>query len=118
MNITQENFEQGVKAFQATREEDQLDLVTKVKESLSEAGLGNNLEKFDNDNLIVLAKDKTADVQRHFLNRYWSFQLANASCSDTFEARVSLIPDGTPWDWLKLFNENVIPVCKKYNLPN
>lgn len=115
--ISKDKFQEGVELFNATRADDELDLITKVRGLLTRAGLEGNLINFDNHNLIQMAKDKTSDVQRHLLNRYWSFQLASASADKTFDARFALIPNGSTWDWLKLFEEKVLPVCVEFNLP-
>ena len=115
MNITNEQFTKGVMEYHRERDEFEMDLISEVRNVLFKNNL--NTFAYDNDRLIKMASDKNPDVQRHFLNRYWNFQLATASCDDTFEARFSLIPNGNVSDWLKLFEEKVIPVCVKYQLP-
>lgn len=115
MNISQEAYNNGINLYESNRTEDDFDLISEVRNILSSTGI--SVEKYNNNNMINLAKDKKTEVQRHYLNRYWSSQLANVSCSDTLTARCSLVPNGPIDNWINLFKENVLPICQKYNLP-
>ena len=115
--ISKEHFDRGMDEFHRKRDPQELDLVHEVRVLLNKSNIGDVPNCYDSHDLIKMTSDKTPDVQRHFLNRYWSFQLANASANDTFEARFSLIPNGPVEDWLRLFEEKVLPVCVKYQLP-
>jgi len=117
MNIEAINkFKQNVDAYNAAKPEDDIDLVEEVRNILIKAGLGNRLEAFDNNHFIQEAKGKYSVVQRYLLNRFWGQQLMLTNLP-TAEERYCLIPNGEVSDWLKLFENKVLPFILENDLP-
>lgn len=112
-----EKLTAGVEQFFMPRLENEIDLVSEVRNILIEAGLGNILaDTYDSHHFILEAVNKPSHVQRYFMNRYWNLQLMTIP-SKSIEQRYCLIPNGEISDWLKLFKQSVIPFLIGNNLP-
>jgi len=108
----------GIDQYQRPRELGETDLITEVRNCLISSGLLQNvITAYDNNRFIMEAKDKTSDVQRFLLNRYWSQQLM-LSNSPSIEERYCLIPNGAIADWLSLFKDKILPFVIAHNLPS
>lgn len=107
----------GVDDYHKDRDSDDIDLIAEVREILNKAGLNNKLEEcFENHRFILEAKNRPSKVQRFLLNRYWTQQLLYAK-KQSIEERYCLIPNGEIKDWIKLFNEKVLPFIIDNDLP-
>jgi len=92
-------------------------LVSYVRQSLAAAGLEPELcNHFDNSRFIVALKNLTPEQQRVGLNKFLSLHLTTAPASSINE-RYALIPDGSLNDWVRLFNDVVLPFLVKHRLP-
>ena len=60
----------------------------------------------------------TVEVQRFLINRQWRQILGNVTQESTMDARYCLVDEGPIKDWLRLFEDGVMPIVMKYNLPN
>ena len=110
-------FQQGIEQYNKVRQEGELDLINEVRVALQACGLHQELlTSYETNNYIQLASDKIPEVQRHYLNRFWTIQLLNAKDS-SHEERFCLIPDGKPDDWLRLFKQRIVPFAIKHRLP-
>jgi len=105
------------KYYHEEKNVDDLDLVAIVREMLVEEGLRIEVEEaFDTHRLICGARDKTPDVQRQLLNRYWGMQIHTCRDKDSLPL-TSLIPDGSIRHWLVLFRNDVLPFLVRNKLP-
>lgn len=116
MQTQNEAIAQGAQRYHQGKPDGDLDLVLLVRTLLERSGLQLKLEAYDNDRFIVEAIDKSSDVQRFLLNRYWSQQLMYCSVT-SIEERYCLIPNGTNQDWLSLFESKVLPFVVENDLP-
>lgn len=60
--------------------------------------------------------DQSTANQIVCINRFWRDQLAHLS-ANTLRERESLVDIIVPQDWVRLFNENVLPTIIRYQLP-
>ena len=103
--------------YQATRREDELDLVAIVRERMVQAGLLDKLPyAFDNNRFIQEAIGKPSHAQQYNLNRYFSTQLMAAQ-DDTLVQRYALIYEIRPDEWLNVFDNTILPAIVNFNLP-
>lgn len=106
---------------QLHREDGDVDLVTWVRGLFSKLGYEDQLvECFDSHPDIQKAKDKGPDLQRFYLNQYWSVQLLycqNQSGQSTLDQRSFLTSHGSIADWMVFFENSVFPSIIHYNLP-
>jgi hypothetical protein len=115
--MTYSIFDRGRFDFLAVRNPHDIDLVSEVRRLLVEAGLEPQVvQHFDTHHLMVEAAPKIPEVQRYFLNRYWTLQLL-ASGLDTQDQRRCLLRDGKFTDWLGLFRDNILPFAILHRLP-
>src|ERR1700757_1592214 len=91
-------LQQGFNNFYAPRQEGDIDLVALVREALKHANLNDKIEIYNAHPLIKEAGDKQPAIQRWLLNRYWLIQLITVD-TDSSNARMHLIPNGTEEDW-------------------
>jgi hypothetical protein len=98
------------------RAEGEIDLVAEVRNILISNGLGQNIENYDNNRIIVDAVDKSSAVQRFQLNRFFALQMVMVNANST-EERFCLIPNGDVSDWLVLFKSKVVPFLIEHSLP-
>jgi hypothetical protein len=95
-----------------------IDLVQEVRTRLLNSGLHSKvIEAYDNNRFIVEAENKISDVQRFLLNRYWNSQLMSCN-KPSIEERYCLIPNGEIKDWLRLFEQKVLPFVIENELPS
>jgi hypothetical protein len=117
MNQASQQLANGIEQYFIPRVENEIDLVSEVRQILVNAGLANILnETFDNHHFVKEAINKPSHVQRYFMNRYWSLQLMTVP-SKSIEQRYCLIPNGEIKDWLRLFNQAIVPFLIGNNLP-
>lgn len=62
----------------------------------------------------VRADDQSAEVRE--LNRYWRDQLSRLQ-SSTISARTCLVDNTAPRDWLRHFEQLVLPTIVSHDLP-
>ena len=92
-------------------------LISEVREQLQLCGAGMRIvTHYDNNELILVAKDATPDVQRQYLNRYWHLQLMGLN-ENTINVRFCLVTGGSVDDWLRLFKGTVVPCIVRNDLP-
>lgn len=108
----------GFAQYSAPREPGEMDVVVEVRRILSEAlaQAGRPLVGFDEDSIIIDAANKTANVQRWLLNRYWVRQFALCS-ANSMDVRRYLINNGTEEEWIALFKQFVAPFVVANGLP-
>lgn len=108
---------QGVEYYSGAKEEQDIDLISVVRSQLVSSGLANRLSTaFDSNRFIVEAAGRKSDIQRFLLNRYWNQQLMSSN-KMSIEERYCLIPDGSTDEWLKLFQDKVLPFIIENGLP-
>lgn len=111
------SFEDVKKSFTAERQDGDADLVADVRTAMLSSGLLQLVvANYDNHPDILDAKTKRPEQQRFLLNRYFTLQLMTEP-SKSIEQRFCLIPNGNLSDWLRLFNQKVLPFLVEHNLP-
>lgn len=104
--------------FVDLRKPEEIDMVGKVREILIAAGLATECSSgYDTNRYIQDAAVIGPVGQRFLLNRFWNLQLMNIQDTNTMEERFCLIDNGSPEDWLRLFQTKVIPCLVKHRLP-
>ena len=94
-----------------------IDMIEKVKQVLTSAGLVNEARHvFAVDPLIVSSHGQHYTLQRMNLNTYFLYQLSQFA-SESIEERYCLINDGTPEEWLRLFENKILPFLISKRLP-
>lgn len=110
MNKPMEFFNQG-------RAEDEVDMIAEVRDRLFRAGLGEKLpECFDNNRFIIDAHGRNSHAQQYCLTRYFSTQFMAAQ-GDTGIERYSLIYEVRADEWLKVFDNVILPAVINHDLP-
>ncbi len=109
-------FEQVRKELTRSRGPDEANLVEEVRKALREAGLSKKIDIFNSHPDIIPIEDKTPEIQRVWLNRYWCLQMLS-SPADSEEPRFCLTPIGDLAIWLDLFKRSVIPFLLENDLP-
>lgn len=103
--------------YNSARKEDELDLISIVREKMVEVGLADKLpECFDNNRFIQDAKDRPAHAQQYNLNRFFCTQFMAAEADASIE-RYALIYEIKPDQWLEIFDKTILPAVVNYNLP-
>jgi hypothetical protein len=103
--------------YYAVKQDGDIDMLAAVRNIMLQNGLQGKIEAyFNNNNYIREAEGKTSDVQRFLLNRYWAYQLAYFP-EKSMDQRYCLVPNGTPQDWLKLFESMIMPFIIDHDLP-
>lgn len=109
--------QEGINIFNRPRETNEIDLVSLVRNMLINSGKSNEvINAFDNHHFINTVKDKNAEVQRQYLNRYWHLQLVSVSANSSNE-RFCLVPNGSISDWIRLFEAKILPFIIEHDLP-
>lgn len=98
------------------RGEGEFDLIAATRQMLIENGLGQNIQFFDTNHHIVGAMPLNYEAQRFILNTYFRIQMMSVNASSTDE-RFNLIDTGSAQDWLRLFQQFVLPFLIQHNLP-
>jgi len=93
------------------------DLVMLTVELFKKYNISNKIDSFLSNHRLISAQGKTSAVQQYLLNSYWYHQVITIN-KDSMKVRAALIPGGTPNNWLKLFEEIVLPFAIENNLPN
>jgi hypothetical protein len=100
------------------REPDQIDLIQECHKVLFKHGLGKQSESvFLTDPDIVQALEIHAEGQRYFVNRFWLLQLMSLVDVNTMNERWCLVPNGEIKDWLRLFEDTIVPTLITHQLP-
>lgn len=98
------------------RQPGDLDLVQETVNLFNKYNYQNKIEDFLSNPRVISAVDKTSTVQKFLLNAYWYHQVIRVS-NDSMKVRAALIPGGDSNNWLKLFEEIVLPFAIENNLP-
>lgn len=98
-----------------TKDSSDVDLTQIVRNVLNENGMSSELEKFDNHRFVKDSVNKSSDVQRHLLNRYWTEQLINSRIPCQ-EVRYALLPNGGIEQWVDMFVSEVVPFFTQNNI--
>lgn len=99
------------------REEGGFDLIAATRQVLMDAGLGENIAHFDNNHHIQGALHLNYQAQRFILNGYFRIQLMSVPGKSSTNERFNLIDTGSAQDWLRLFQQFVLPFLIENNLP-
>ena len=111
------NYEIGQKLFERKVDANDIDLVAMVRGALEEKGLIPEVAQYFNPHhYIVCAEGKNSEVQRYYLNMYWTLQLI-ASKKECTAERMCLVNKGEPVDWIVLFKTKILPFIIENNLP-
>jgi hypothetical protein len=103
--------------YQRPREQNEIDLVEHVRESMIAAGLKDKVETaFDTSRFIVEARTRTAHAQQYLLNRYFTLQFMLVP-QDTSTERYALIYEVSPDEWLKIYHGVILPAILNLDLP-
>lgn len=103
--------------YHGKRKDDEIDLVSVVRQRMVDAGLGDRLvDCFDHNRFIEEAKERPAHAQQYNLNRYFCTQFMAAEESAAIE-RYSLIYEISPDKWLTIFDKTILPAVVNYDLP-
>jgi hypothetical protein len=116
MAVNPAAMNESLNQYFSKKNNNDIDLISEVRNLLISVGLIYKISNYDNHKFIVSAVDKASEVQRYYLNRYWSEQLMQCSASTT-DVRYYLIPDGEISYWLELFKDKILPYVLENNLP-
>ena len=95
----------------------EVDMIQECFNLLCKVGLQNKAqEHFLTHQWITDAKGIKAEGQRFLLNRYWRLQVGMIE-KNTIAERWCLVENGEMKDWLRLFEEKIIPFCLENDLP-
>lgn len=110
-------FEAGASFYNRPREENEIDLVKRIREAMIEVGLKDKvIEAYDENRFIKEAEGRTAHAQQYNLNRYFSTQLMAVE-QDTSLERYALLYEIRPDQWLEIFKRNILPIVVNCDLP-
>ena len=73
-------------------------------------------EQWLSDPAIASALGAGAKLQQFLINRYWRLQLGACESSTTAE-RYCLVDEGTPKDYLSIFEKALVPAILRERLP-
>jgi len=100
------------------RQPNDTDLVQECNKILIKHGLGTQSEQvFLQDEDIKRALDLHSEGQRYFINRFWTLQLMSLVGVNTMNERWCLVPKGDIKDWLRLFEDSIVPTLINHQLP-
>lgn len=103
--------------FTETRLPKDIDLIEEVRKRLIAAGLQKEVSvAYESNQYILDASRMRPEAQRFLLNRYWHLQMVSLG-TESIEQRYCLIQTGEFKDWLKLFDQMILPLCIKIRLP-
>lgn len=119
--MTERNLETQVREtarlYHTPKTEGDIDLVQTVRDLMNAVGLGQKvITLFNTHRFIVEAEGKHSSIQRYLLNRYWNNQLMLAT-EPSVDVRFCLIHNGEISDWIRLFQQKVLPFAIEHNLP-
>lgn len=104
--------------FVNIRKPEELDLIAAVRTILVNSGLAKEVEQsYDSNKYINDGLHLNPLGQRFLLNRFWNLQLLRIPDCNTVEQRFCLIEDGSPEDWLRLFETKIVPCLIQHRLP-
>jgi hypothetical protein len=102
---------------QATVTQIEIDLIKEVGDRLTKAGLAKEvLSSYYTNPMIMEAQSFPTEGQRFILNRFFNLQLLGCAAVSVDE-RFCLIPNGEFKDWLRLFDQRIVPFCIEHRLP-
>ena len=111
-------LKEGFDKFKAARSPGDPDLVDLLRQGLVNFGFSADCQKaYEANPLVQEAADKTPDIQRFQLNRFWVQQFCTLKEENTMEIRHALALDGTVEEWLKIQQAYVLPFAKQKGLP-
>lgn len=95
----------------------EINLVKEVADRLTRAGLAKEvLLSYYTNPLIIDAQSFPTEGQRFILNRFFNLQLLGCE-ANSIDERFCLIPTGEFKDWLRLFEQRIVPFCVEHRLP-
>lgn len=107
--------------FKTPAREGELNLIASVEKSLNESGLNQQVnEVFVKTDTYCIGKPLCFEAQRFLLNRFFNTQLhhiANTKEIDTREERYCLLDEGNPTDWMKSFQNKILPALITHQYP-
>lgn len=110
-------IEEGRARYFAQRQDGEIDVVQEVRGIMLSSGFPKEVvDLFDNDPTIVNAANKNSFTQRYLLNRYWTLQLQSTPANSE-QARYFLLPEGDILEWLRCFQQVVVPFALENKLP-
>ena len=110
------SIQQALMDYNAPKPVGEIDMLLEVRNILIQSGLNSQLPFYDGNRFIQEGKNKTYQVQRHCLNRFWTLQLLNAK-EGSYLVRQNLVDRGDPDIWFRCFNDKVLPFIVKHKLP-
>lgn len=110
------SIEKAFLDYHAPKPVGEIDMIKEVRSILSQSGLDSQLPFYDGSRFIQEGQNKTYQVQRHCLNRFWTLQLLNAK-EESSIVRQNLVDRGDPDIWFKCFKEKVLPFVVRHKLP-
>lgn len=109
----------GLSKFYAKRTPDMIDVVDNVRRLMHNEGLVlSSIEAYDTNELVIAASDKTPEIQRHLLTRYFTRQLY--FLHDDLAAshlRSQLAMTSKMSEWLDLIELVLLPFFLDKDLP-
>lgn len=117
MNIeTQDNFQAGLKLYEAAKPDGDPDLVKYVRDELATAGCPEDDLKrdFDTNRHVQGNQGKISVVQRVGMNRFFDVTLKKSP--RTMALRADLLPTGPMDNWREHVSTKVAPFIAKHNL--
>lgn len=110
-------LQNNVEIFLKERTPEDLNLVESVRDLLVKSGLLPEVMKnFDSSKYIQEAARLQPEGQRFLLNHFWKLQLFVVE-QHTIQERFCLITDGEYSDWLRLFEDKILPCAIANRLP-
>lgn len=114
--MTDQSIPPGVQQYFRNRVEGEIDLVQSVRQALINAGIGGEIQVFDTDANICVARNMNSSVQLYKLNTFLDTQYMSLK-RDVSSERSMLLSDATPENWLQIFIDYHIPFMKAMGLP-
>lgn len=93
-----------------------MDLVQETVSLFRKYNFQDKVDIFLSDSRVISAQGKTSTVQKFLLNTFWYHQVIRVN-NDSMKVRAALIPGGESANWLRLFEEIVLPFAIENNLP-
>lgn len=95
----------------------EIDLASVVRKLMVEKGIKPEyVEVYDNSTEVKLMLGRDLTEQRALMNKFWHLQLTSLDIS-TIKERFCLISDGEVSDWIRLFEQEVLPFVAHRQLP-
>jgi hypothetical protein len=111
-----------IQQYHSNKPEGDIDLISVVEKVFTTYGIQDKIPVFRSHRHVIEAQNKSSVAQRWLLNNYFRLQILSVgtksgSLASPAEARYCLIDNGSIDDWIKLFNQNVMPFLLENKLP-